>query len=112
MVLHSVEDRDENADGALGVVAVGGGGLVGVLVGRSVLTAGKEGAGEVADGGYDYGEVVAAVPEAVVGGLIAEDLGDGGSVWMRERMWGGRYKHQTDDNGEGGDLREDVVSLS
>ncbi len=89
MVLHSVEDRDENADGALGVVAVGGGGLAGVLVGRSVLTAGKEGAGEVADGGYDYGEVVAAVPEAVVGGLIAEDLGDGGSVWMRERLWGG-----------------------
>lgn len=78
MVLHGVEDRDKDADGALGVVAVGGGGLVGGLVGRRGVTAGEEGAGEVADGGYDYGEVVAAVPEAVVGGLIAEDLRDGG----------------------------------
>lgn len=30
---------------------------------------------------------------------------------MRERFGGGRYKHKTDDNGEGGYLREDVVSL-
>lgn len=89
MVLHGVEDRDEDADGALGVVAVGGEGLVGVLVGRRVLAAGEEGAGEVADGGYDYGEVITAVPEAVVGRLIAEDLGGWGLVWIRERFWGG-----------------------
>jgi len=79
MVLHGVEDRDEDADGALGVVALGGGGLVGVF-GVVVLAAGEEGAGQIADRGYDHGKVVAAVPEAVVGGLIAEDLGDGGSV--------------------------------
>lgn len=36
---------------------------------------GEEGTGEVADGGYDDSEVVAAVPEAVVGRLVAEDLG-------------------------------------
>ena len=38
--------------------------------------AGEERASEVADGGYDYGEVVATVPEAVVGCLIAEYLGE------------------------------------
>ncbi len=48
------------------------------------MAAGEEGAGEVADGGYDYGEVIAAVPEAVVGGLIAEDL------TIRHMLAGGR----------------------
>ena len=66
MVLGGVEDGDEDADDTLGFDAVGEGRAVGV---------GEEGAGEVADGGYDYGEVVAAVPETVVGGLVAEDLG-------------------------------------
>lgn len=50
-----------------GVVWVGG-----VRLGSA---AGEEGPGEVADGGYDYGEVVAAVPEAIVGCLVAEYLG-------------------------------------
>ncbi len=36
--------------------------------------AGEERASEIADRGYDYGEVVASVPEAVVGCLIAEYL--------------------------------------
>lgn len=38
------------------------------------MARGEEGAGEVPDGGYDDGEVVAAVPEAVVGCLVAKYL--------------------------------------
>ena len=48
----------------------------------------EEHAGEVSDGGYDYGEVVAPFPEAVVGGLITEDLEGRGSqlgVLMKRR---------------------------
>ena len=37
--------------------------------------AGEEGTGQVADRGYDCREVVSAVPETVIRGLIAEDLG-------------------------------------
>ena len=66
MVLCGVKDSDEDADNAVGFGAVG--------EGRAVRV-GEEGAGEVADGGDDYGEVVAAVPEAVVGGLVTEYLG-------------------------------------
>lgn len=95
MVLHGVEDRDEDADGAVGVVAVGGGGGG---VGRGVA-AGEEGAGEVADGGYDYGEVVAAVPEAVVGGLVAEDLGVG------DLVRGQRFPGGGGGGGAGGELQ-------
>ena len=36
--------------------------------------AGEERASQIADRGYDYGEVVASVPEAVVGCLVAEYL--------------------------------------
>lgn len=50
---------------------MGGSGGGGVGAG---VPAGEEGAGEVADGGDDFGEVVATFPEAVVGGLVAEDL--------------------------------------
>lgn len=52
------------------------------------MAAGEEGAGEVADGGDDVGEVVAAFPEAVVGGLVAEDLVDGGGDEYVEGMLG------------------------
>jgi len=38
------------------------------------VAADEEGTSEVADGGYDYCEVVASVPEAVVGSLVTEDL--------------------------------------
>lgn len=39
------------------------------------MAADEKRAGEVADGGYDYGEMVTTVPESVVGRLISEDLG-------------------------------------
>lgn len=53
----------------------GEGGWVRLIISRGSLeTACKKGAGEVTDRGYDCGEVIAAVPEAVVGRLIAEDL--------------------------------------
>lgn len=53
----------------------GEGGWVRLIVsGGSLEAAYKKGAGEVTDRGYDCGEVIAAVPEAVVGRLIAEDL--------------------------------------
>lgn len=86
MILDGVEDCDEHPDGALGVGCFGGGGGEG-----GGVAAGEEGAGEVADGGYDHGEVVAAVPKAIVGGLIAEDLSigntlAGGRRWEVERM--------------------------
>ena len=75
MVLRGEEDGGEDPGNAFGVCAVDltGGGVVGV----GVVAAGKEHAGEIADGGDDFGEVVAAVPEAVVGCLVAEDLGLG-----------------------------------
>ncbi len=72
MILRSVENGYENAYHALGVRLV----VVrdGDLIGGVGYGTGKKGTGEVADGGYDDGEVVTAVPEAVVGGLITEDL--------------------------------------
>ena len=61
---------------------------------------GEEGAGEVANGGYDCGEVVATVPEAVVGGLVAEDLvWRGGVSWMRVGVGlEETYEHQANDD--------------
>lgn len=47
-------------------------------------TASQERAGEIANGRYNYSEMVAAIPEAVVGCLIAEDLGE----WV-SCGWGG-----------------------
>lgn len=38
------------------------------------MAAEEKRASEVADGGNDHGEVVAAVPETIVGRLISEDL--------------------------------------
>lgn len=54
----------------------GEGGWVRLIIfsGGSLEAACEKGAGEVTDRGYDCGEVIAAVPEAVVGRLIAEDL--------------------------------------
>lgn len=72
MVLRSVKDGDEDAYHALGIsfVAV----CDGDLAGGVGYGTGKERTGEVTNGGYDHGEVITAVPEAVVGGLIPEDL--------------------------------------
>ena len=79
VVLGRVEDGDEDADDLLGVLTVGGGGCWGRK------GAGDEkGAGEGADAGYNDCKIVAAVPEAVVGGLIAEDLGGGLDCGRRE----------------------------
>ena len=106
MVLHGVEDCDKDADGALGVVAARERGLtVGARGGGvRVVAAGEEGAGEVADGGYDYGEVIAAVPETVVGGLVAEDLLENVRQGKRLRARDETYEHETEDDGESGDL--------
>lgn len=68
MILRSVQYCDENADDKLSVMAVCGRGL------RIRRTGDQEGTCEVANGGYDDAEVVAAVPKTVVGGLIAENL--------------------------------------
>lgn len=70
------------------------------------MAAGEEGAGEVADGGDDVGEVVAAFPEAVVGGLVAEDLVDGGG---NEYM--GRVCWEFQGVGEGSGLQASVRPL-
>ena len=66
VVFGGVEDGDEDFDGAFGGGTGGWGGGGGVD--------GEDCAGEVADGGDDGGEEEAAVPEAIVGGLVAEDL--------------------------------------
>ena len=72
VVLGRVEDGDQDADDLLGVLTVGGGGC-----GGGKGAGDEESAGEVADGGDYYREVITAVPEAVVGGLVAKDLGRG-----------------------------------
>lgn len=74
MVLCGVEDGDEDADDAFCVCAGGGGECGAGGGGWGGGGAGEEGAGEVADGGYYYGEVVAAVPETVVGCLVSKYL--------------------------------------
>ena len=74
MILGGVKYGNENANDALSLCAVSGVGRGCGVCGRGGVAAGEEGAGEIADGSYDHGEVVAPVPEAVVGGLVAEDL--------------------------------------
>lgn len=83
VVLHGERDRHEDAHGALDVLPLRGG--QGLAAG-AVVGVGEDGTDQVTDGGVDGVEAVATVPEAVVGGLVAED------------------EHQTDDDGEGGDL--------
>lgn len=65
MVLGGIEDGDEDADNTLGFNPVG----------KSVaMRICEERSSEVADRSYNDGEVVPAVPETIVGGLVAEDL--------------------------------------
>ena len=72
VVFGRVEYGDEDADDAFSAGERGG--RRGLVVRGGEARAGEEGAREVADGGYDCGEVVAAIPEAVVGCLVAENL--------------------------------------
>lgn len=66
MILGGIENGNENANDAFSFHAFGEWVAMGV---------GEERAGKITDGGYYDGEMVAAVPEAIVGGLITEDLG-------------------------------------
>ena len=53
--------------------------------------------------------MVSPVPEAVVRGLVTEDLGDlSGYGWGME--WRNQYEHETDDDRQAGDLSS--VSIS
>ncbi|KAI2358894.1 hypothetical protein LOY93_006885 [Ophidiomyces ophidiicola] len=83
VVLDGEREGDQHADGALDVVALGAGE-------RAVGVEGvdEDGAGQVAHGGVDGGQRVAAVPEAIVRGLVAE------------------HEDEADDDGEGGDLEQ------
>ena len=83
MVFRGVEDGNEDADHALGVGAVGWRGWWRGWRGD------EEGTGEVADASYDDREVVATVPEAVVRGLVAENLISCESEGMRMGEWSG-----------------------
>lgn len=65
MIFCGIKNGDEDANDAFGLDTVGDGGAVGISEKR---------AGKVADAGDNNGEVIAAIPEAVVGGLIAEHL--------------------------------------
>ena len=87
MILHSVRNGDEQFYHSLNISNLGGAeGSPGVGLRVSWVRTGQDGPGEVPDGGDDGGEVVSAIPETIVGGLIAED------------------QHQADDDGEGGNL--------
>ena len=82
MILGSIKDRYENTHDSLRVRAIsrGEGGFRSGTWGA----AGEKGSSEIADGGDDDGEVIASIPETIVGGLVAEDLGSasgGGARW-------------------------------
>lgn len=72
VILRSIENCNQDADNTFSV------GLVceTLFRGGSEGVTGQKGACEVADGGYDYGEIVAAVPKAIVRCLVTEDLDD------------------------------------
>ena len=70
MVLCGIEDCNQDANNAFSVGSVRST-LVGI---ESEGATGQKGACKVADGCYDGGEIVAAVPEAIVTCLVAEDL--------------------------------------
>lgn len=64
MVLSGIQNGNQDAYDTFGVCTVGGG--EGGFVGGAGGAAGEEGAGEVSDGGYYHGEVVATIPESIV----------------------------------------------
>lgn len=74
MVFDGVEDRDQDPHDALHVRALSGKDRWRRIDGGGVVAASQESAGKIADRGNDDGEMIAAVPESIVGRLIAEDL--------------------------------------
>ena len=74
MILGGIKDRNKNADGSFGI---GSCGLPRTpSLGRILVydAAGQKRAGEIADAGYNSRQMVAPVPESIVGGLVPEDL--------------------------------------
>ncbi len=70
MVLRGIENCNQDANNAFSV-----GSVRDTLVGIRIEGAtGQKGACKVADGRYDDGEIVSAVPKAIVTCLVAEDL--------------------------------------
>ena len=69
MVLRGIKHCDKCTDDALGVMTICSGGF-GVI-----RACDKKNPGKVADGGYDNGKVIPAIPKPIVGHLIAKDLG-------------------------------------
>ena len=77
VVLCSEEDSGEGFDNSFGGGSIGCTSLRGRarrVWRRGSVAAGENRAGEVSDTGNDDGEVVTTFPEAVIGGLVAEDL--------------------------------------
>ena len=70
MIFRGIENCDQDADDAFSVGSVC---ETLVCVGSNGAT-GQKGACEVAYRSYDDGEVVAAVPKAIVGCLVTKDL--------------------------------------
>lgn len=84
MVFRRVENCDQNLHHSLGIGSIGLARALGIWAcGRrrrrrqrllAVMATGEERPSEVADGGDDDGEVIAAIPETVVGGLVSKNL--------------------------------------
>lgn len=89
MVFHRIENCNQDLDNALCVLSfrVEGGWVRLIVSGGGLEAACKKGAGEVTDRGYDCGEIVAAVPEAIVRCLVAEDLDAGVNLGILARRW-------------------------
>ena len=82
MVFRGEENCGKDFDDPFGRGSVGSMGLWRMLVG---IATGEDCASEVSDTGYNDGEVVPTFPEAVVRGLVAEDLVRGSAIGFR---WG------------------------
>ena len=70
MIFGGVKNCNQDADNAFGVSAV----CETLIPVRSDGATGQKRACKVTHGRYDYSEIVAAVPKAVVGCLVTEDL--------------------------------------
>ena len=94
MILRRIQNCDQDADNAFSF------GLVTdtlVQTGSDGAT-GQKAAGEVANGRYDYGKIVAAVPKAIVGCLVPEDLEDFSHSSQLRLVGRKTCQHKTNDN--------------